>query len=330
MIHLRPYTAADADRWDAFVDRSINATFLFRRGFMDYHADRFQDCSVVAEDEMGRFVALLPGCERLESDGRRTFSSHAGLTYGGWLLSAASGANTMMQLFTLLKDYLLAAGFSSLVYKQIPSIYHRIPAQEDEYALWRLGATLEVCNISTTIDLCSDPTFSPTMETRRKRGRHKAIARGYTVRETDDLTAFWSIVEENLRSRYQVCPVHSLQEIALLRERFPQEIRCLVAEHVREGQAVPTIEGGILYFVSGPVVHGQYPHATPTGKEDGVMDLLYTSLIEQARQRPGVRFFDFGISNEDAGRYLNATLVAQKEGFGGRGVAYRIFRWNLT
>jgi hypothetical protein len=58
--------------------------------------------------------------------------------------------------------------------------------------------------------------------------------------------------------------------------------------------------------------------------------LLYTSLIEQARQRPGVRFFDFGISNEDAGRYLNATLVAQKEGFGGRGVAYRIFRWNLT
>jgi hypothetical protein len=59
------------------------------------------------------------------------------------------------------------------------------------------------------------------------------------------------------------------------------------------------------------------------------MDLLYGTLIEQYRQRPEFRYFDFGTSNEDAGRYLNETLIAQKEGFGGRGVAYRIFRWVL-
>jgi hypothetical protein len=103
-----------------------------------------------------------------------------------------------------------------------------------------------------------------------------------------------------------------------------------VAERVAADGGAPVIEGGIVYFVAGLVVHIQYPHATPKGKDDGVMDLLYTALIEQARQRPEIRYFDFGTSNEDAGRYLNETLVAQKEGFGGRGVAYRIFRWKLT
>jgi hypothetical protein len=266
----------------------------------------------------------------VETDGGRAFCSHAGLTYGGWLLSAATGTNTMMTLFALLKDYLLRSGFTALIYKQIPTIYHRIPAQEDEYALWRLGATMDVCNIATTIDLRADADFSPTPETRRRRGRHKAIARGYTVRETEDLASFWPIVEENLRERYQTRPVHSLQEITYLHERFPREIRCLVAEHAVEGADAPVIEGGIVYFVAGPVVHIQYPHATPTGKDDGVMDLLYTTLMEQARQCPEIRYFDFGTSNEAAGRYLNETLVAQKEGFGGRGVAYRIFRWDLN
>jgi hypothetical protein len=341
MIRLRPYTEADAPQWDAFVDRSVNATFLLRRGYMDYHADRFLDCSIVAEDERGRIVALLPACERIEADGSRTCSSHAGLTYGGWLLSSSTGTNTMMELFALLTVYLRQSGFSTLIYKQIPTIYHRIPAQEDEYALWRLGATLEVCNIATTLDLRANAAFTPTVETRRRRGRNKAEARGYTVRETTDLTSFWPIVEENLRSRYGARPVHTLAEMELLRQRFPEQIRCLVAERggalQQDTSTLPQeathnskkIEGGILYFVAGPVVHIQYPHATPEGKEDGVMDLLYSALIEQYKQQPEIHFFDFGTSNEEAGRYLNATLVAQKEGFGGRGVAYRIFRLNL-
>jgi hypothetical protein len=60
------------------------------------------------------------------------------------------------------------------------------------------------------------------------------------------------------------------------------------------------------------------------------MDLLYLSLIEHYRAQPDIRYFDFGTSNEQAGRYLNATLVAQKEGFGGRGVAYRCYRLDLS
>ena len=36
----------------------------------------------------------------------------------------------------------------------------------------------------------------------------------------------------------------------------------------------------------------------------------------------GYKYFDFGTSNEDMGRYLNEGLIYQKEGFGGRAVCY--------
>ena len=39
----------------------------------------------------------------------------------------------------------------------------------------------------------------------------------------------------------------------------------------------------------------------------------------------GRRYFDFGISNEDGGRYLNRGLAAQKEGFGGRAVVHDFY-----
>ena len=33
--------------WDTFVQESKNGTFLFVRDYMDYHRDRFQDCSLL-------------------------------------------------------------------------------------------------------------------------------------------------------------------------------------------------------------------------------------------------------------------------------------------
>jgi len=50
-------------------------------------------------------------------------------------------------------------------------------------------------------------------------------------------------------------------------------------------------------------------------------------LLEEYRQNK--RFFDFGISTENGGRYLNEGLIAQKESFGGRVVAHTTWRLDL-
>ena len=51
-----------------------------------------------------------------------------------------------------------------------------------------------------------------------------------------------------------------------------------------------------------------------------LIDLLFDCLINQIYTEK--RYFDFGVSVEDGGRYLNEGLIFQKEGFGGRAVMY--------
>ena len=72
MIEVVRYTQGKAAEWDAFVAQSKNGTFLFFRGYMDYHADRFEDCSLMVYLK-NRMIALLPGNRQ-----GTTFFSHQG------------------------------------------------------------------------------------------------------------------------------------------------------------------------------------------------------------------------------------------------------------
>lgn len=343
-MNILRYTPTDAAAWDRFIAASRNGTFLFKRGFMDYHADRFTDHSLIITDEKG-WVAVLPANEVRtpgSGEGGASLVSHGGLTYGGFVLAPRVGAGTVMALFDMVKVYLKRAGFTSWYYKQVPYIYHRQPAEDDEYALWRIGAKLEVCNLATAIDLRS--LLTPALEERRGRGQRRALKLGYTVRELTDpaeLSLYWPIIDRNLQTCHNTRPVHTAEEMQLLMRRFPQQIRCWVADHaLADKQTDATAEaqtdalpdagraGIFVLFDDGLVAHSQYPHATPEGKQNGVMDLLILHVLDYfRRERPDIRYFDFGISNEDGGRFLNEGLQAQKEGFGARGVTYR--QWKI-
>lgn len=343
-MNILRYTPTDAAAWDRFIAASRNGTFLFKRGFMDYHADRFTDHSLIITDEKG-WVAVLPANEvRTPGSGEdgACLVSHGGLTYGGFVLAPRVGAGTVMALFDMVKVYLKRGGFTSWYYKQVPYIYHRQPAEDDEYALWRIGGRLEVCNLATAIDLRSP--LAPAMEERRGRGQRRALKLGYAVRELTDPTELsdsWHIIEDNLRACHNTRPVHSCSEMQLLMGRFPQNIRVWAARPAAapvqamsepagtapEISATAADAGIFVVFEDGLVAHSQYPHATPEGKQNGVMDLLIMHVLEYyRRERPDIRYFDFGISNEDGGRFLNEGLQAQKEGFGARGVTYRQWR----
>ena len=64
------------DVWNAFIEDSRNGTFLLKREYMDYHADRFADCSFLFMEGM-TCIAVLPG-----NLNGTTYHSHQGLTYG--------------------------------------------------------------------------------------------------------------------------------------------------------------------------------------------------------------------------------------------------------
>ena len=82
MFEIVRYTPDRQAEWDAFVRSSRTGTFLIERGYMDYHAHRFPDCSLMFYRD-GKLVALLPAYW-VESE--RTVYSHQGLTYGGLIV----------------------------------------------------------------------------------------------------------------------------------------------------------------------------------------------------------------------------------------------------
>lgn len=60
----------------------------------------------------------------------------------------------VLEYFEILNRYLYnKKNVSKIIYKPIPYIYSEIPSQEDEYALFRLGAKKIACGASSTIIL---------------------------------------------------------------------------------------------------------------------------------------------------------------------------------
>lgn len=344
---IRRYIPQDQQVWDEFVRLSKNGTFLFERSYMDYHSDRFQDHSLLCLDGKGKLLALLPANEvRVE----HAFYSHQGLTYGGFILHKRTHAAEVLQLFDGVRQYLRERGFAFWHYKPVPTIYHRLPSQEDEYALFRLGATMEVCNLSCTLPLHLDAEIQLSADASRRRRRLLAeqaglrlLTGGKELPAEEVLRRFWPIMEQNMMERYGARPVHTLEEMLMLQRRFPRQIRCYLVTAPASALAASSIEpsdcptdnasvdvAGEVLFVSKQVAHAQYGHASALGRELGALDFLYLSLIDHYRDHePDVQYFDFGTSNEQGGRYLNESLIAQKEGFGGRGVAYRTYLLNI-
>ena len=312
MFKIKRYTPALANEWNQFVAASKNGTFLFDRRYMDYHADRFQDHSLlfyIGE----RLLAVLPAHQLGD-----TLCSHNGLTYGGLVMSPRLTVVQTMHLFRELNDYLRAEGFRHVSYKCIPWIYHRLPAEEDLYALYHeCRARMVARDFATDVFLHGDMRW----ERVRRRGVCRAQKAGVIVERSDDYAAFWEVLSQNLQTKYGVKPVHTLQEITLLHSRFPENI--VLYQAVRDG----VVLGGVVLYITPQVVHAQYSSATPEGKKLGAIDLLYRRIFNDYEN---YSHFDFGRSTENPdGSGLNEQLVFQKEGFGGRGLCYDIYEYDL-
>jgi len=304
-MRVKQYSTGDKSEWDAFVERSKNGTFLLMRDYMDYHADRFRDHSLMIYDDFARLLALIPA-----NEAGREVISHDGLTYGGVISGSDMTTPTMLAVFDAVMGYLSAAGFRRWRYKTIPHIYHRHPAEEDLYCLFRLGARLWRRDILSVV--CANDRI-PLQQRRRRKVRQAHKAR-LIFEECSDFSNYWALLEENLMQRHGVEPTHSLPEITLLRARFPNEIRLHVARDMEEMLA------GVVIYSTSRVAHVQYIAASERGRRIGALDGLIADLMEGTYSR--TKYLDFGISTERAGKILNVGLVQQKEGFGARAIVH--------
>lgn len=309
-----PYEASVRGEWDAFVRRSKNSTFFFERSFMEYHADRFTDASMLIYDDHGDLIGLLPA-----NRAGACVQSHAGLGLGGLITDARMSTTRALAAFAAIVSACREAGALTLEYKTIPHIYHRQPAEEDRYALFLLGATLYRRDVLAVVPRDHRLPFRKG----RLSDRNKARRAGLAVEEGSGAawSEFWHVLADRLSTKHGARPVHTAEEMMRLRDSFPDIIRLFV---VRVDGAVAA---GCVVYATDQLAHVQYIGSTDAGRACGALDLLFWHLIQE--RYANLPYFDFGGCNLHDGWFLNRGLVEFKEGFGARAVMHDFYRLDL-
>jgi len=309
MIKIKKYQPEEKKLWDNFVKNSKNGVFFFLRDYMEYHADRFKDHSLIFLKN-NKPIALMPA--NIDGD---TLFSHAGLTFGGIVTNQKMKTSLMLQIFDFLKEYLREKGLKKLLYKSIPHIYHLHPSEEDLYALFINNARIVRREVASTIEMNTKLSYSRNI----KRNIKKIENLGLNVVRSYDFDIFMGLKEVQLLKKYGIKPTHNAEEMEYLASKFPENIKLFAAEYGGE------MVDGVLIYESANVIHAQYQGATEQGMGLHASSLIFDKIINKC----GKKYFDFGISTENNGFYLNHGLIDFKERFGARSVVYDSYELNL-
>jgi len=311
-VIITKYNKEHKNIWNEFVKNSKNSHFFFHRDYMEYHSDRFQDFSLLVFDDSDKLIAILPANKK-----ENTLHSHQGLTFGGFLVNNKMKTQIMLDIFESLKAFLKDKNIDKVIYKCIPYIYHTNPSEEDKYALFRNNAKLIRRDVTTTIYLDNKIKY----QEQRKRSIKKAIKNELVFEESKDFCGYMKMLNDVLALQHNAKTVHSYEEIEKLCFLFPHNIKLFVAKKSN------TMLAGTLVFENNNIIHTQYLANSCEGKKLGALDFVIDKLITERYKDK--KYFDFGISNEDSGNYLNEGLIAQKEGFGARAVTHDFYELEI-
>lgn len=306
------YSNESVNEWNHFALSAKNSHFMFKRDYMDYHSDRFEDNSLIIRNSKGSICALLPA-----NSNNGGLYSHEGLTFGGLLLPLNISLERVLLIFKKICEYLKEFGFSKLVYKAVPYIYSKLPSQDDLYALHFLGAKNIRRDASSAIDLSMPVRYSKG----RKWSVKKAHDQEIDIIKSDQFELFWPLLNDVLKNQHDTRPVHTIDEIQSLSDKFPNNIKLHMALYKGE------IVAGAVVYETDVVAHTQYLANSDQGRDISALDLLLDDLIKV--EYNSKRFFDFGISTIEAGKKLNSGLASQKEGFGARTIVHDFYELTI-
>ncbi len=297
---VRLYQESDFVLWNDFIGQSKNATFLFHRHFMEYHKDRFEDYSLLVFDNK-KMIAVLPA-NRVDA----VVYSHQGLTYGGLVYCDRINGEKTEEILDCLLRFLKENSIKTFFFKQIPVFYPSGGNGEIDFFLLRKGALLYRKEMNLAVNL-----VMPLHISKSKRKHFRKISElNLEIIEQNQFDFFWKLVlEPRLMEKHNAKPVHSLKEITVLKNNFPQNIRQFSVYYEN------CIIAGVTVFDTQSVVKSQYGATTKKGEELRAMDFLFINLIEKYKQE-GKSFFDMGIVNEDNVKGYNSGLLKQKEELG--------------
>lgn len=311
-VEVTRFRVGDEKGWDEFVWFSNNGTIFHTRQFLAYHPPgRFDDCSLLFT-KAGKCIAIFPAGVR-EIDRGKALISHPGASFGGPVFKLTISLKDTFFIVERLLEFAGDNGIETIQMTLPPLIYHSRPGNYFDFALGESGFSYLRREVSSVIplDFAAEDTllvFSPES----RRAVRRALKMGVQVSECDDFSTFYDILKKNLQMRHNVRPTHSLDELLLLKQSFPEKIRLFAAQ--RDGEMM----AGIVVFECNERVALAFyiSHREELQQHRGV-NLLFYEVIRWAISKQ-IKFLDFGIFTVNM--KPNWGLARFKEGFGALGV----------
>ncbi len=299
-------------QWDALVWEANNGTLFHTRRFLSYHPPaRFVDHSLVFHKKDQPFV-LFPAAE-IDDDGKRRLVSHAGASFGSFVVPEDLSFADSYGLVECLVDYCQRNDIRGIRLTLPPTIYNRRLSNYIDFALIRHGFKYQKREVSSILFLEKNIESNLTkFRSSHRRAVNKARKSGVTICQTDEYASFYQILKNNLKIRHGVQPTHTLDELLKLKDLFPKRLN-LFAAYVNDQM----IAGVVNFIVNADVVLAFYISHDEAYQEYRGVNLLFYTIFDWAINQ-GYKVFDFGIFtvNEEP----NFGLARFKENFGASGM----------
>lgn len=328
-MEIREFSQECETEWDNFVDNiAINGTFLQSRRFLNYHKDRFHDCSLMFYRN-SNLVCVCPACMVITANGDKEFWSHKGSTFGGLVMSDADKTYTsshVIEMIQLLRDYLESKGYDRAYLKLTSDLFSQKRSDLLQYCLWNNGFEF-YCELSTYVDYAQ---FKPDIISnfgynhRREKNKYTEIGAEFrALSSSDEVRSFHDLLTENL-SKHNAKPVHSYNELLNLKTRLDDEIEFF---GVFVGNEI--VAGAMMfYFHNTNTAHTQYMCSRQILEKFSPVSFLYYSILS-AMWDKGFSRMSWGISTEENGKVLNKGLIWIKESVGSLHSINRTYFINL-
>ena len=329
------------NEWNSFIKTNSEGHFFFETDYLFYHKERFEDFSLMIYNDKKNLICVLPAC----FEGEKILHSHTGLTFVGFIFKDNLSFLEQRQIVFSCLDFLKQNDFNELIIKPLPS-YFQLGNQKNESVHRLLNDNLieskilrlEANSVITLPKSESDyqKINYQNYSKRKKRNLQKTFNFDLKVEKTALATDFWKIIEDNLKLRHNLSPVHSAAEIQLLHDKFPQNILFFVVKNNAQIIACSVI------FIYQSTIHLQYMAATNGGKKTNALDFLIDELIKNhsiyfdkiIKTSPTGRFeyLSLGVSelrNNKDGNSINEGLFKWKEEFGAKTFSHFVYQIKL-
>lgn len=304
-------------KWDKFVENnSCNGTFLQTRNFLNYHNNRFEDCSLFIYKGTSDILAVIPAAEIIE-DGHKVFNSHVGSTFGGIVFNKQFyNLKHIIPIFEVLENYLKEKGFEKIILKQTAQIFASKDNDLLEYFFFQKKYH-HYSEISFVIPLEKYNSDIPSnFNGSRRRDYNYSLKNGFTFRKLEsdsEVTDFYNLLCENML-KFDTKPVHSLEELLDFKNNRLRDI----VEFWGTYRDEKLMAGSMTFLFKNnnkTVFHTQYLASSQENLELFPNNFNDANLIKVAKER-GYDIFSFGTSTLEHGAVLNEKLAEFKEGFG--------------